>query len=303
MALQTEVWIQDIKEVLYKENPFLGFSEDHSSYIANKTVHIPQSGSGPGIVVNRTTLPATIAQRTDTEKTYDMDEYTTDPILIRNLDELQISYNKRMSVTGQHLKTLTERIGDVAAYNWSNVSNLVRTTGAASSTALAPSATGTRLSITVQDVANLALALDMQLVPQEGRYLMLPSALYWQLYTISDIVRASSVAYSQTNLATGVVAELLGFKIVRRPTVSAWTTGATIKAVGAAGATTDHLGAIAWHPSFVSKAQGSIDIYSDFGDNGKGKPEYYGGILSACVMFGSATLRSDAKGIVNLVQG
>lgn len=309
MALQTEIWVGDIQDALYQDAQFILKSVSHDGYVSNKTVHVPQSGAGPSISVDRSSLPATITQRTDTDLTYSLNEYTTDPILIRNLDELQISYDKRQSVVGQHTKILSETIGNKVAYVWGgtpSAGRIVRTTGTATASALANGATGTRNQITVADVANLQKILDKDLIPQNDRYLLLPSDMYWDLFAISDVVRASAVAYSQTNLASGVVAELLGFKIMRRAVVQQYNAAATTikdtSTVAFTGAATDQLGAIAWHPSYVAKALGSIDLFSDSGDNGKGKPEYYGIILSALVMLGSTKLRTDNRGVAYLVQ-
>ena len=63
-----------------------------------------------------------------------------------------------------------------------------------------------------------------------------------------------------------------------------------------------NLACLAWHVDFVTKALGSIEMFSDSGDNGMGKPEYYGILLSALVMLGAAKLRTDEKGIAMLVQ-
>ena len=65
MALQTEVWVRDIQEVLFEGNEFITKSIDDGVFVNNLVVHLPQSGANPGIEVNRTDLPAPIAQRDD----------------------------------------------------------------------------------------------------------------------------------------------------------------------------------------------------------------------------------------------
>ena len=108
MALQKEIWINDIQDVLYQGAEFVTFGTDHSAWVSNKVVHVPQSGAIPAVVQNRTTLPATIAQRTDTELTYNLNSYTTDPTLVQDIDELQTSYAKRSSVMGQQISKLNQ---------------------------------------------------------------------------------------------------------------------------------------------------------------------------------------------------
>lgn len=304
MALQTEIWVQDIQENLYSQSLFVPMSTSHDGFVANKTVHVPQAGGNPATAINRSSLPATITQRTDTDLTYNLDQYTTDPILITNLDDLQVSYDKRNSVMGQHINTLSETVGTFTANKWatSTAGRIIRTSGALSSSALAPGATGTRKLVTLEDVAGLAKRLDMDNVPRTGRKLLMQAEMFWQLFTISEIVRASYNGFQVNALQTGVVAQLFGFDIMIRPAVVVYDATPTLKAVGAATAATDNMGCIAWHVDYVAKALGQIEVFSDSGDNGRGKPEFFGIILSGLVMLGAAKLRTDEKGIAVLVQ-
>ncbi|CAB4191917.1 Major capsid protein Gp5 [uncultured Caudovirales phage] len=307
MALQTEVWLADITENLYKNNEFILESTSHDGYVVNKTVHVPQAGSKPGVTVNRSSLPASATARTDSDLTYNVDEYSTDPIILTNVDELQISYPKRMSIMQNNINTLNETIGDYVANKWAanTSSTIVRTSGAAGS-ALAPGATGTRLKLTVTDVANAAKTLDTQNIPREGRVLLLPADMFWELMESSDVLRASYNGFQMNPsvLATGQIAALFGFKIMIRSTVNVFTNAGTpvLKAVGAATAVTDNYGAIAYHPSVVAKAKGGVSLFSQSGDNTMGDPTYYGVIMSALVMLGAKMTRSTGYGVVNLVQ-
>src|SRR5574343_420854 len=106
MGLIKEIWVADIQEALNRNADFLPYSIDDSAYIAFGTVHIPQSGSNPTVVKNPTTFPLSISERTDTDRTYSLNQFALEPTLITNLDELQISYDKRQSVLGQQITTL-----------------------------------------------------------------------------------------------------------------------------------------------------------------------------------------------------
>ena len=304
MALIKEIWVQDIQEALNRNADFLPYSVDHSAYIAFGVVHVPQSGANPTVNVNPTSLPLAIAQRTDTDLTYNLNQYALSPVLITNIDELQNSYDKRQSVIGQQMSTLTQTVGDYTAVSWcaSGAANIVLTTGAAG-TSLPPSGTGTRNAVALADIANLAKKLDKDNVQRTGRKLLMQADMFWELFTISDVVRASYNGFQVNALATGVVAQLFGFDIMVRPTVAVFTkTGTTAKAVGAAAAADDRLACIAWHPSTVSRALGAMNPLYDAGSNGNGKPEYLGSVFNMEVMLGSAILRTDMKGVAALVQ-
>ena len=87
MAIQKEIWQDHIEGNLFKGNECINAVTIADSYvIQGKVVHIPQAGALPNVVKGRTSLPATVVQRTDTDVTYTLDEYTTDPILIPNAE-------------------------------------------------------------------------------------------------------------------------------------------------------------------------------------------------------------------------
>lgn len=307
MALIKEIWVQDVQEALNRNADFLPYSVDHSAYIAFGTVHVPQSGGNPTVVKNPATFPLSINERVDTDRTYSLNQFALEPTLITNLDELQISYDKRQSVLGQQISTLTQRIGDEVAISWSasGAANIISTTGAAAATALAPGATGTRKQVTLADIASLAAKLDKDNVPRGNRKLLMSTDMFWELFQISDVIRASYNGFqNQGNvLQTGTIAQLYGFDIMMRPVVSVYANSTTVpKAFGAATATSDNLACIAFHSSSVSRALGSMTPLYDSGSNGNGKPEYLGSIFNMEVMLGSAILRTDMKGVAALVQ-
>lgn len=307
MALIKEIWVSDVQEALNRNADFLPYSVDHSAYIAFGTVHVPQSGSNPTVVKNPATFPLAISERTDTDRTYALNQFALEPTLISNLDELQISYDKRQSVLGQQITTLTQRIGDEVAISWSatGASNIVGTTGSAVATSLAPGATGTRKAVTLADIASLANKLDKDNVPRQNRKLLMSTDMFWELFQISDVIRASYNGFqNQPNvLQNGIVAMLYGFEIMMRPVVSVYANSTTVpKVFGAATATTDNLACIAFHSTTVARALGSMTPLYDSGSNGNGKPEYLGSIFNMEVMLGSAILRADMKGVAALVQ-
>lgn len=301
MALQKEIWVNDIQEKIFVGAEFVKRSVDHSAFIDNAIVHLPQAGSVPSLEKNRSSYPATIAQRTDSEKTYNLNEYTTDPIHLKDIDELQTSYDKRTSVLGQHIDVLNDRIALETAFAWSTdvAGSQILTTGAASALALATSATGTRLELTKEDVRATAALFDRQGVPSTNRVLVLPSDMYYQLF--SDTVLISSDYMNRSSLENGIIAQLYGFDIMIRNKVAEFGVAATVytkSAVGAAGAATDSLGALAFQTNSVSNALGDIKVFSD-----EDNPAYYGSIFSALINHGAATLRTDNYGIASIVQG
>ena len=301
MAVQTEVWVRDIEEILFaKNNEFLRASVSHDAFVVNKTVHVPQAGSLPGATKNRTVFPAPIIDRADTTLDYDLDSFSVDPVRIGRIDEVQVSYAKRQSVMKQHLNILTDIIALEGIFNWASDTgaNQVITTGSTASDNLPPSATGTRKKLTVVDIKNLAKTMDEQNVPDKGRWLLLPAAMYYEIFTINDLIK-SDIAGLLT-LPTGVANKILGFNVIKRSqTVIYDNTGTPQrKAIGAAAANDDNFGGIAWHVDFVATALGAIEVFA----NEKDAPNY-GTVISADVLSKTTKLRTDQAGIVTLIQG
>ena len=87
MAIQKEIWEKSIVEGLFAPNSFLSKAFNADEYVeAGKIVHIPQAGAASKVEKNRTSLPATVKQRTDTDKTFELAAFTTDPVLIPDAD-------------------------------------------------------------------------------------------------------------------------------------------------------------------------------------------------------------------------
>ncbi len=304
MAIQKEVWVRDIQEQLFAgNNSFMRMSTSHDEFVENKTVHVPQAGTIPGAKKNRAVVPAVITQRVDTDLAYNLDDYTTDPILIDRVEEIQVSFAKRQSVMKQHINTLIDSIALNTLHDWSTVStaaNQVRTSGSAVSDNLAPGATGTRKRLTVVDIKTIAKIFDEANVPDDpgSRKLALPPAMYYDIFTINDLIK-SDIA-GQLTLPEGVAGRILGFDVIKRNgTVIYDNTGTPVlKAVGALEATTDNFGGVAWHPDFVSFAQGEIEMFENVKD-----ATLYGSVISALVLAAGKKLRSDQAGIANLIQG
>jgi hypothetical protein len=292
------LFAKDITKNLYPDNAFYKRSKNDTAFLSGKTVVLPQTGAKPNVEKNRTTLPATISKRVDDQTQYDIDEFTTDPILIQDTEEIVISYPKRQSILEDHTSSLNERIADTLANIWLPTlgSNIVRTTGGATA-ATAPGATGDRKLVTKEDFIGMFNLFNRMDLPMTGRFAVLPADMYADILKIDGFVEADKIGSS--NLISGIVGRLLNFDIYIRSKVGVYDNSATPvkKAIGAAGEATDNLASLFWHESFVRRAEGSVKVFSDID-----KSEYYGSVFSALVRAGGSLSRADQKGVAALVQ-
>lgn len=300
MAIQVEVWQRDIVDHLFADDSFLSKAFDADSYVlAGSVVHIPQAGSPSGVKKNRTTLPATVVKRTDTDVTYALDEYTTDPRLIQDTEKTEASYDKRNSVISEDKANLLESVSNEFIYKWSptTAAAILRTTGSAVAAHL-PSATGNRNAVTVKDIAAAKVAMNKQNVPKADRYCIIDSDMHEQL--LSSMTESAQIAFhAQADPANGTIGKLHGFSFYERSSAGRYTNAATPapRLPDAAAAATDNGAAIFWQKNSVERALGQVKAFDNSGD-----PTYYGDVLSFLVRAGGRIRREDAKGVVALVQ-
>ncbi len=305
MAIQVEVWEDRIEDSLLPDSDFVTKSVNHNEFVEKKTVHIPQAGTPATVIKNRSVLPGVITQRTDTDRTYDLNEYSIDPTLITDLEEKQNSFSKMDSVLRDIIEEIRKRIGDETANTWAGVGlasgtgQIVLTTGTATANIAPPTGTGNRKAVLINDLASSAAKLDEDNVPQDNRWLLMPSKMYHNMLIENKAELLSSDFMNQGNLPTGVVRSIWGFNIMLRSNVTVYTNTATpvLRAVGFAEATDDNFGAIGWHSNAVAMAMNDTEVFIQ-----EKAPEFYGDILSGLVNHGSIALRTDGKGIVTIVQ-
>lgn len=301
MAIQREIWQDHIEGNLFKNNEFLLASTDATQFVLQgKVVHIPQAGALPNVVKNRSSVPATVVQRGDTDITYSLDEFSTDPILIPNIDTYELSYNKRESVLGEHEASLRQAIADNLLYNWAptGASGLIlRTTGDTVASHV-DGTVGNRKKFIVQDLKNAQNQMNKQNIPMEERYALMSSDM---LQEITDDMSATqyrdfSAAFDVKN---GILGRLFGFNIMMRSAVVTYTNDLlpVVNAIGAPVADTDNDGVLCWQIGAVERAVGQINFFEKIGD-----PTYYGDVYSVSVRMGGRRRRADCKGIIAIVQ-
>jgi hypothetical protein len=297
MAIQKEIWMATIVEGLFANNSFLSKAFNADEFVNNgKTVHIPNAGAGSTVVKNRNSFPATVSARTDNDLTFDLDEFTTDPIRIPQAETVELSYNKRESAIRVDRATLIDKVGNDFTYNWSPISTYsIRTTGSAVAAHTA-SATGYRKALVYDDLLAAMNYFNNQDIPQEGRYALIDAVMYGQLLN-SLTPQAAMAFHSTVDVANGILGKLLTFNIMMRSKASRYTTGLTAKLWTTAGAATDNAAALCWHTNSICRALGEIVVFDNPGD-----PLYYGDIFSFLVRSGGRIMRNDVAGVLAIIQ-
>lgn len=299
-GVEVEVWSEYIASNLFRGIEFLKncYRADHH-VLAGKVVHIPQPGSKPTVVKNRTSLPAVAVKRADTDVVYSLDEYTTDPTVIEDAANVQLSYDKMDSVLGDHIGALNESVADDILYAWAPTvaGSIIRTTGA-NVLAHMPAATGNRKAFTLSDLKKARIVLNKQKVLKTLRYCIMSDEMWSQLE--EELKATNSKDYSAYNDAReGVIGKLYGFEIVTTTTVVTYDNAAVPqpKAVGAVGATTDNDAVYCYQKNHLELALGDIKFFENNQD-----ATYYGDVYSGLVRMGGRKRYTGQQGIVAIVQ-
>ncbi len=284
MALSRELWIKQIREALNDNNDFNRFSVNHSSFVNRGTVHVPNAGSPSDVVRNRTTIPATASNRTDSDLTYDIDHFTTDPIQLGfyKLEDIELSYDKLKSVMSQDMAKLKDTINDWLIYKWA-------VDAASPSSEKIVESSG---PIDFSHLLDLAEIMDRDQIPRSNRKLLVNPEIARDLLDIDRLSKTESLN-NQVSV-DGFIGRLAGFDIIERGRVVETDVGTgDIVDPTLSGQPT----AVAWHPGFVSKAYGEIEVFERTED-----PLVYGSIVSFGVRAGGSHMRTDFKGVYSLVK-
>lgn len=296
MALNKQIWLNTIQENFYPDDSFAAKSVDDSGFVNNKTVHVPNAGAPSKVQINRTTKPASVNQRTDNELAYDIDELTTDPVYIPNVDTVELSYDKRQSVLANDRQQLQKEASQNLLYKWLNLDNPVLTTGAAAAAHTSETATGGRKKVQKEDVMSIVTRFNEDDVPMTGRYLLLDAKMYAEL--LEDLTDKELSAFlASADAQRGIIGNLYGVSILMRSKVLRLTAAKALLKWDADAVATEVAAGLAWQEGCVSRAIGDVKMFSQMDD-----PTYYGDIYSFLMRTGGAQRRYDKKGVIALIE-
>jgi hypothetical protein len=253
MALNKEIWVNDIKEQLLPDNTFVTKGTDYSAFADNHQIHIPVEANLVEVQSDRTQFPASVTTSHDAEHEITMHHYTTSPVRIVNPADVELCYDKRRVITEKLAKSLNQRFAEDALFVLAGRTREIVPAD--------PS--------TIKYLTDVALYFDEFDFPETDRYVLLSASAYNHLLKELSEVQTNAFLAS-ADLKTGVIGNIFGLNIMKRSHVND----------GAA----DVMGCF-WHKRDYYFALGDIEIYTQ-----ENAPEYYGTVISASVRFGSEFL-------------
>lgn len=300
MALNISIWQNTLVENFYPANSFASKSVDDSAYVKAKKVIIPNAGEPSKVKKNRTTKPASVNERADKDLEYEIDELTTDPIHIPDVDTVELSYDKRTSVISNDRLQLQNTAFVNLLERWGKgvpTTNVLLTTGTVERAAhTSETATGKRKRITKEDVLSIMTRMNADDVPEEGRYILLDAYMYADL--LADLSESDKWLFQNSaDVQTGVLGKLYGLNIMQRSKVLRIKSDKSLLSWDEDAVAGELAAALAWQEQSVSRALGEVKMFDSTNN-----PLYYGDIYSFLLRTGGSVRRYDKKGVYLLAE-
>lgn len=292
------IFESEIVPELFPNNSIVNFAINDDDNVRGNTVETQNSGTLPAVLVDNTSWPLAVSQRTDSADNYQIETLNTAVTQLTDVEALIEAggRNKRSSIINQQSLALRTKATSRILVDWTNgVTTKVDTTGAAAASSL-PGTTGTRKLVTRADLLAALEILDDQDVPRDEMnqpVWVVPARYYSTLTNIDEFISADKLGTQNGPLVTGQIGTLYGVKVVMRSLVIRVTASGDVKAEEAATAATDGHGSILYHPLFVRKAQGAFRVRIN-----EDQAEWGGTIMGSELRFGGNPYRADKKGVV-----
>lgn len=121
-GLQKEIWVPGIKENPVPDDTFVYQSTDMSLYVENNKLHLAEAGIEPSVHENyfaSSDDPLPFASVADIPNEVVLNTYSTDQTRHRDLQEVELQYDRRTSVINRHRVSLAKNMSDRASFAWS----------------------------------------------------------------------------------------------------------------------------------------------------------------------------------------
>ena len=273
-GLFKEIWIGKLMENFYPDDSFLVRSVDMTAFVENNTINLADAGVDPVVLVNNTTYPIPMSERTDNPIALPLDYFDTQNTVVRNATSIQLAYNKLESVIRQHRLALRK----------TNVQKAAHAYGPNSNAPLTPVlAIGANNIIDV--LIDMEAAFDAQDIPQEDRIALLcPSHK-------AALKKADKVLFKDVFGQNGSK-NLYSFQVYSTSVTPTYNAGVK-NAFGAAAAVGDVPSSLFYSANEVMRADGEYDMYSRLKD-----PEARGDIIGFQKRFVALSIRNVANGAI-----
>lgn len=276
MAIEKQIWISMLMEGFYPNRSFLTRSVDMTAMVEYNKINLAEAGVAPDVLVDNTDYPIETAQRDDIPLELPLHTFDTNNTVVRNVEAMELAYDKMESVVRQHRNVLQAKTAAYAANSWAPQQKKDLTP------VMATSGTGkNRQGLTPLSFDDV-LAMDAWFRSQD----IDPSTMVAVLnpYHLADLMAEDMKLYKE--MLTGN--KLFGFDLYtfsQLPYYNA-TTGQKV-AFGTSAAGTDTQCSLFYCANEVMRADGDIEVFARYKD-----PEQRGDLIGFQKRFTALPIRN-----------
>lgn len=282
MAIEKQIWISMLMEGYYPNRSFLTRSVDMTAMVEYNKINLAEAGVAPDVLVDNTDYPIETAQRDDIPLELPLHTFDTNNTVVRNVEAMEMAYDKMESVVRQHRNVLQAKTAAYAANSWAPQQQKDLTP------VMATSGTGkNRQGLTPLSFDDV-LAMDAWFRSQD----IDPSTMVAVLnpYHLADLMAEDMKLYKE--MLTGN--KLFGFDLYtfsQLPYYNA-TTGQKV-AFGTSAADTDTQCSLFYCANEVMRADGDIEVFARYKD-----PEQRGDLIGFQKRFTALPIRNKYQAAI-----
>ncbi len=249
MALQTQVWTSEIIENPFPDGSFIKQSKDLSEWVDHDKINLVEAGVEPAVYedyFNGNEDPLPLANINDIPHEVVLKTYSTEQTRHRDLQDVELQYDKRSSIIKRHKQALDRNMAVRAAFAWTpsatNAFNKV--------TALATDS----IIDAIIDMQAFLAGLDLQ---GNLNVCLTPDHM-------AKIRKEDKVLYKDILNEK----QMYGFNVFQYSKSPLFTSANVKKPMGSAAEAGDKRASFFWASEEVFRALGSVEMYANLRDSG-----------------------------------
>ena len=275
MAIEKQIWTNVLMEGFYPSRTFLTRSVDMTDLVEYNKINLAEAGVAPEVLVDNKTFPIPTESRTDIPLELPLHTFDTKNTVVRNVEAMELSYNKMDSVVRQHRNTLQAKTAAFAANSWAPNSD--NTLTPVKSTSGEPNKRGLA-ALSFQDILDLDAWFRSQDIDPTTMVAVLNP------YHLADLMAEDMKLYKE--MLSGN--KIFGFDLYtfsQLPYYNA-STGAKV-AFGTKAAETDTQCSLFYCATEVMRADGDVEVFAKYKD-----PEQRGDVIGFQKRFTALPIRN-----------
>ena len=285
-TLNKQIWISQIMEKFYPEASFLNYAKDMTENVDFDKINLADCGFDPDVLVNNTTYPIAVVERSDTPLSIELDLFETENTLVRSPEAVELAYNKLESVIYGHRMALRSKTGQKAAHAFAPSSDTVNTPVLI--TTGDNNGEGFKRLIP-EDILRLKKKYDLLDVPYDNRYLVLDPN------HVEDLILFDLKAFKDiTDFKDGQPNRFAGFNILQYTKTPKYNVNTKVKLPwGAVADANTTFASFSFSSEEVMKADGTVNMFERIND-----PELRATIVGFDKRFIGLPIRNKAIGAI-----